>query len=367
MKCPIQAPLSPKIIGVDNWAFKKRFKYGTIIVDLEKDKVIEVLPDGEAATLTIWLKEHPTIEKVSRDRSSTYASGITQANEKIIQIADCWHILTNLTEGFEQFLNTQRQSIKEVSIELETKNEVDLKENLPPVAEIEKDIESFPIPSISKYEDKFLKVKQLQSKGISRRKIAKLLKMSRHTVNKYWERTVFLPKVNPKKHNLLDYEDYLMKRWKEGEQLIKVLYAEIKEMGFKYKIRAIYDLLKGYPRTIMDSTTVIAKVKYYSSKQLSIWLETFRKDWTDDIRKVYLAKLIADNPIIRKVRNAVLNFKRYMKDKTGQKLTPWCENIIEDKEEHIKSFAKGILNDYQAVYHGFESNWSNGPVEGQVN
>ena len=56
-----------------------------------------------------------------------------------------------------------------------------------------------------------------------------------------------------------------------------------------------------------------------------------------------------------------------MKDKTGEKLVPWCKNIIDDKAEHIRRFARGVLNDYQAVYQGFESNWSNGPVEGQVN
>lgn len=120
-KCPIQAIESPKIIGVDDWAFKKRFNYGTIIVDLGKNKVIELLPDREAATRTKWLTEHPTIETVSRDRLSTYASAITEANKEITQIADRWHILNNLTEGFEQFLNTQRQSIKHIAVELKLK------------------------------------------------------------------------------------------------------------------------------------------------------------------------------------------------------------------------------------------------------
>lgn len=125
--------------------------------------------------------------------------------------------------------------------------------------------------------------------------------------------------------------------------------------------------MQGYPKTIVDSTPEIVKVKYYSSKQLSIWLGTFRKDWSDEVPKAYLTKLIDSNPVIKKVRIAVLNFKRFIKDKTGEKLMPWCKNIIDDKAEHIKSFAKGVLIDYNAVYQGFESNWSNGPVEGQVN
>jgi transposase len=55
------------------------------------------------------------------------------------------------------------------------------------------------------------------------------------------------------------------------------------------------------------------------------------------------------------------------KDKTGEKLMPWCKNILDDKAEHIKGFVRGVLNDYKAVYQGFESSWSYGPVEGQVN
>ena len=99
---------------------------------------------------------------------------------------------------------------------------------------------------------------------------------------------------------------------------MKNLCAEIREKGFKYKIRSVYELMQGYPRTIVNEIPEIVKVNYYSSKQLSIWLGTFRKDWSGDLPKVYLTKLINDNPIIRKVRNAVLNFKRFMKDKTGE-------------------------------------------------
>jgi len=74
-----------------------------------------------------------------------------------------------------------------------------------------------------------------------------------------------------------------------------------------------------------------------------------------------------DNPIINKVRKVVLHFRRLMKEKEGDKLAEWCDKVINDTEENIKGFAKGILNDFQAVYQGFISSWSNGPVEGQVN
>jgi transposase len=336
IKCPIPAIKLPKIIGVDDWAFKKRLKYGTIIVDLEKNEVIDLLPDREAKTLTDWLKKHLSVETVSRDRSSTYASAITEADSKIVQIADRWHILKNLTEGFEGFLNTQRESLRDISAELSEEQQLLSESIVPEIKEIAKK----DIVITGRYHDNFLKVKQLKSEGVSKRKIAKILKMSRHTIDRYWHRTSFLQKVSHQKSNILDFEDYLIKRWQEGEQKVKVLFEEIKAQGFKHSIRLVYDFVKKYPKTMVESLPEAAKVKYYSSKQLSIWLSIFRKDWSEECPKAYLEKLLEDNPIIKKVRNTVLNFRRLMKEKQGDKLKGWCDDVVNDENENIKGLGK---------------------------
>jgi transposase len=363
IKCPIPAIRLPKIIGVDDWAFKKRLKYGTIIVDLEKNEVIDLLPDREAKTLTDWLKKHLSVETVSRDRSSTYASAITEADDEIVQIADRWHILKNLTEGFEGFLNTQRESLRDISVDLCKEQQLLSESIIPEIKEIAKKETVI----TGRYHDNFLKVKQLQDEGVSKRKIARILKMSRHTIDRYWNRITFLQKISHQKSNILDFEDYLIKRWQEGEQKVKVLFEEIKAQGFKHSIKLVYEFVKKYPKTIVESLPEAVKIKYYSSKQLSIWLSIFRKDWSEECPKAYLEKLLEDNPIIKKVRNTVLNFRRLMKDKDGDKLKGWCDDVINDENENIKGFARGVIKDYKAVYQGFVSNWSNGPVEGQVN
>ena len=302
LKCPIPIIQLPKIIGVDDWAFKKRLKYGTIIVDLEKNEVIDLLPEREGKTLTDWLKQYPSIETVSRDRSSTYASATTEADGKIVQIADRWHILKNLTEGFEGFLNTQRESLRDISAELSQEQQLVLESIVPEIIEIAKK----DIVITGRYLDNLRvvapsKVKELQREGVGKRKIAKMLKMSRHTIDRYWNRTSFLQKVSHQKSNILDFEDYLIKRWQEGEQKVKVLFEEIKEQGFKHSIKLVYDFVKKYPKTIIEILPEAAKVKYYSSKQLSIWLSTFRKDWSEELPRAYLEKLLEDNPIIKKV------------------------------------------------------------------
>ncbi|MER0438258.1 hypothetical protein [Emticicia sp. W12TSBA100-4] len=155
-----------------------------------------------------------------------------------------------------------------------------------------------------------LKVKELQNDGVSKRKIAKMLKMSRNTINRYWNRTSFLPKVSHKKSNILNFEDYLIKRWQQGEQNVKKLFEEIKEQGFKNDIKIVYELVKQYPKTNVEPISNAAKIKYYSSQQLSIWLSTFRKDGSEEWPQTYLEKLLKDNPIINKVRKFVLDFRR---------------------------------------------------------
>ena len=197
--------------------------------------------------------------------------------------------------------------------------------------------------------------------------------MSRNTINRYWNRTSFLPKVSHKKSNILDFEDYLIKCWQQGEQNVKNLFEEIKEQGFKNDIKIVYELLRQYPKTNIDPIPNAVKIKYYSSQQLSIWLSTFRKDWSEEWPQAYLEKLLKDNPIINKVRRVVLDFRRLMKDKEGDKLAAWCDEVINDDDENIKGFAKGgflmIFKLFIAAANrqGFISSWSNGPMEGQVN
>ncbi len=206
--------------------------------------------------------------------------------------------------------------------------------------------------------------------------------MSRNTVRKHWNRSKFVPKTSNKRSNVLDFEDYLQRRWKEGVHSSKSLgrrsaYEEIKLQGYNYSLRTVFDVVRNYPKSPDEPMPVSVKATYYSSKQLSIWLGIHQKDWTKDLPIDFLKKLLEDSPIINKVRLIIFGrrsaeFKRLMKEKEGDKLQDWCNTAVETGVESLKSFVSGtppdgINQDFQAVYQAFVSPWSNGQVEGQVN
>lgn len=103
----------PRVLGVDDWSFCKGKTFGTILVDLEEHRVIDLLPDRTTATFAAWLKAHPGIEVISRDRSSDYTLAAKEAVPEAVQVADRWHLFKNLGDVLEAWLGRHRSYLTE--------------------------------------------------------------------------------------------------------------------------------------------------------------------------------------------------------------------------------------------------------------
>ena len=111
---PLPEQQSPCVVGVDDWAVRKGRTYGSIIVDLERRRVLDLLPDRSAGTLAEWLQRHPGVEMVARDRSTEYARGITLGAPGAVQVADRWHLLANMRQAVERWLGGAHARLRQL-------------------------------------------------------------------------------------------------------------------------------------------------------------------------------------------------------------------------------------------------------------
>jgi transposase len=298
---------SPHVLGIDDFALKKGDCYGTILVDLERHRPIDLLPDREAATVMAWLKAHPEIDLVSRDRASVYGQAVKKGAPQAIQVADRYHLLVNLRDHLKSFLDHKRTSLPKVEVERPDGQVEDQQES--PDAQREA-LAALMKPLLAKQEPepardaslasfvrdttrekwfytpsrpalarsqasrtrrfaRFEEVRALHQQGLSMRTIARELGMSRARVSTFIQAETF-PEQAPRPRKgavskLDPFVPYILRRWQEGEYNGAQLYQEIRDQGFTGSRplvrRLIADLRRMHPPAPGTRRSWVRKVR----------------------------------------------------------------------------------------------------------
>jgi len=174
-----------RVLGVDDWAFRRGKRYGTILVDLERRRAVDLLPDRRSCTLAEWLRSHPNVEFVSRDRTGAYADGISEGAPQALQVADRWHLLKNLSEALERFVDRHRPLVEQAAVSVSGLQVIKHSLAKSPTAMLSsKEEGEKQVRRKNRYE-RYLKVIELQRQGLSERAIARTLSINRATVRKF--------------------------------------------------------------------------------------------------------------------------------------------------------------------------------------
>ena len=377
---------SPRVVGIDDWSWKRRLRYGTLICDLESRKPIDVLPDRSVESVSAWFEKYPSIEIVSRDRSSEYAAAIKKGAPQALQVADLWHIGKNLAESVSTLLARCRAEIRRgLHVQAEPSQE---REEMEPVSEEER----HPARSLSEEQarvarraqklDRYEQIIELHDQGLKAAEIASRTGISGRTVQRWLAHGSF-PEARRRRRrpSLIDpYERSVLQWWHEGNRNGLQLYRELITRGYKGSSKAMYnylatlrtpqsDSLQSIPLKLRrrKSVPLLPPPLENFSAQRATWLFVCQPEKLDQIQQEELMRILQASPSAETAYSLAQGFMQMIREHTGQPLESWLNSVEESHLPELKSFARGIQHDKAAVLAGLTLSWSQGPLEGHVN
>jgi transposase len=381
---PLPARQPPRIVGVDDWAMRKGRTYGSILVDLERRKPIELLPDRTASTFSAWLRRHPDVEIIARDRSSEYARGAATAS-KAIQVADRWHLLLNARQMVERWLAGAHARLRRLPVVEET-----------PVASGRRTGAYFrtraeqtaSADSRARWQALYEEVRQRHARGESQLAISRTMSLARGTVRKFAQAESFPARaVRQPGPSILDPSlPHLNARLAAGYENATALWRELRDLGFAGSPKQVYRWL-AERRTAPAKTTAhkwrsinptrsTADASLPSPKQLA-WLFVRPPATLDATAAAILARVRQDpeaaimTDLAQRFCTLVRQCCREPQIRNCEKasieaLTAWIAEARSSGIQAVKTFAAGLEQDGAAVRAALTQPWSSGQAEGQI-
>jgi transposase len=363
-------PSAPEVLGIDDFALRKGEKYGTILVDLEHRHLVDLLPDREKATVVTWLKAHPGVKAISRDRGGTYAEAAREAVPEAIQIADRFHLAQNLGETVERILRRTYPVIRQIFGEAAP--------DLPPTAQ--------PLPLQRHEAEKqvsqqrrlviYEQVLALDEQGYNQTEIAEYLRMSRKKVRQLLKGPPQPPIYKQRSTKLAPHKAYLRRRFVEdGCENSLQLYREIRAQGYDgcrsvitNYISQLRQLHGRRASTGRQPTTQPKPLKEGLPLPGSLrWWFHLPPERLNAKQQAQLNLLCQNNAELARTYRLAQEFALLLRGRKEEELSGWLKQVHESAIAELISFAKGLERDEAAVRAGLSYSWSQGPVEGAIN
>jgi transposase len=349
---PAQAP---RVLGVDEWSWRRGHRYGTILVDLEQRRVVDLLPDRTAETLVSWFREHPGTEIVSRDRSASFAEAARRGVPNAVQVTDRWHLLENCSHALLEAVKRNRADVRAAAQPTAGEGGA-THEPPPPMTSAEQRRWTRWRRQCEAYDD----VIRLNKEGVPIKAIVRRLGVGRNTVRR-WLRGAPPDPFRRRGSILEPHYALLERRWTEGCHNGARLWRELRAAGFR-----------GGLRVVTEWTTQRRLAGHAGRAELSITAPPLRRVarlLTSEPSALsaeehhYLDRLLTISAPLMQARDLALKFAAIVRERKIGDLSNWFAEAVESE---LRSFANGLKQDEAAVQAALRLPWSNGQTEGQI-
>lgn len=377
---PLPPPSPVKVLGVDEWAWRKGQSYGTLLVDLERHLPVELLPDASADSFAAWLKEHPSVEVISRDRGTTFADGAKRGAPEALQIADRWHILHNLGEALEKVLARHHADLKRTLTSREEESQViaALDQQALVHSMARSQAEQLRQARRERRLATYMRVRELSAQGWSGASIARMLGIHKKTAVKYAAAEHFPEARSDRGHKLAPYLLFLHTQWAAGDYNIAALYQTIRAQGYSGSETAVRNYLRalreeiGPPRRPRRYYPPVSKEnkphqRTGLSSHRATWLVLRKPENLSDEDQRTLDLLKQVHPQVRATCELAQAFAQMLRKRNASMLESWLQEASASGIPELQTFATGMKRDQAAIRAALTYEWSQGQVEGQVN
>jgi transposase len=374
---------TPTVLGVDDFALRKRQTYGTVLIDLERRYPVALLPDRTADTVAQWLREHPGVQVIARDRSQAYAEGVRQGAPAATQVADRFHLLQNLREALDQVFRTHSQALEAVNA-LVHQQPVPLSDG---ALAVPVPLHDLPLPAQQRAAQRqtrrqalHTQVWTLHRQGWTAPAIAQQVGLSLRTVQRDLRTVTFAGRRRRSdlgESGLNPYKPYLLERWNAGCYTAMRLFRDLRQRGYAggYGVVAAYarrlrqaqGLPPGHRRARQPLPAVAEPSCQPLTPRRATWLVLRRETKRTHAETQQLTALRAQEAEVAEAIDLAQDFATLVRQRQPTQLDPWLKRATTSAVDAMRRFATGLYEDYEAVKAGMTLPWSTSPVEGHIN